>query len=994
MQGSEHRMTTDLGNRFWRWLTPSLAAITLLASAAVHANPEEGPGGPVLVVTSEASPFGTYYAEILRTEGFNLFAVEDIGAVTPALLSSYDVLILAEMPLTPGQVTVFSDWVTAGGQLIAMDPDQDLAGLLGLVPAGGQLSEGYLLVDGATPVGAGIVSETMQFHGSAGLFNLDGAESLATLYSSASNPTVYPAVTLNAVGPNGGQAAAFTYDLATSIVYTRQGNPAWEGQDRDGFPPVRSNDLFYGASDTDPQPDWVDLSKVSIPQADEQQRFLANLILEMNRQRQPLPRFWYFPRGERAVVVLTGDDHAVLTPGDVFDRLEELSPAGCSVDDWECLRMSLYVYPSTNLTNAEAAAYVANGFEVGSHVNTGCADFDAESLNNNFATDLGNFAGTYPSVPAPVSNRYHCIAWSDWATGAKGAFDYGIRFDTNYYYWPPGWVNDTPGFFTGSAMPMRFADLDGTIIDVFQAATQMTDESGQSYPFTIDTLLDRALGAEQYFGAFTVNAHTDGIFPAIQEAIAQSALARDVPVVTSRQMLEWVDGRNASSFEALGWDGTALSFTVAAATAARGLEVMIPFRSIDGVLVSVDRDGQDLPFQVATVKGVAYAMVPAGSGTYTAVYDPDADPGDIDAPVITDRTPAQGATGVDANVVVTATFNEALDPATVNGSTFQLRDAGGTPVPASVTYDAGTFTTTLTPSTALELGVQYTATLRGGLADPRITDLAGNALAGNSSWTFTTVAGACPCTVWDDTVVPGTPSQNDPNGVELGVKFRPTVNGFITGIRFYKGPLNTGTHVGNLWSFNGNLLARATFTNETATGWQTVTFDAPVPVTAGTRYVASYYAPNGGYAGDQNFFSGNAVVSGPLVLLEDGVAGGNGVYNYGPATSFPASTFQATNYWVDVVFTNDVGPDTTPPEVVAQSPVPGATDVPTGTVVSAVFNEPMDPASINSSTFELRDNNAVLVPAAVTYDRGIAHRNSDPLGTAGFTGQLFRYSEG
>ena len=71
-------------------------------------------------------------------------------------------------------------------------------------------------------------------------------------------------------------------------------------------------------------------------------------------------------------------------------------------------------------------------------------------------------------------------------------------------------MNDAPGFFTGSGMPMRFADLDGTMIDVYQATTQMTDESGQTYPFTIDTLLDRALGSTGYYGAFTANIHTDG----------------------------------------------------------------------------------------------------------------------------------------------------------------------------------------------------------------------------------------------------------------------------------------------------------------------------------------------------------------------------------------------------------------------------------------------------------------------------------------------------
>ncbi len=95
-------------------------------------------------------------------------------------------------------------------------------------------------------------------------------------------------------------------------------------------------------------------------------------------------------------------------------------------------------------------------------------------------------------------------------------------------------------------MPMRFADLDGALIDVYHAATQMTDESGQQYPNTVDTLLDRALGAEGYYGVYTVNAHTDIAQIPEADAVVASALARGVPIVTSRQMLDWLDGRIAA----------------------------------------------------------------------------------------------------------------------------------------------------------------------------------------------------------------------------------------------------------------------------------------------------------------------------------------------------------------------------------------------------------------------------------------------------------------
>ena len=358
-------------------------------------------GEPILVVTAPANPFSTYYAEILRAEGLNEFATSDIAAVSPATLADHDVVILGEMPLTASQVTMFSDWVTAGGNLIAMRPDKQLAGLLGLTDAASTRANAYLLVNTASGPGTGIVNETIQYHGTADVYTLNGASSIATLYATATTATSNPAVTLRSVGASGGQAAAFTYDLARSIVYTRQGNPAWSGQERDGIGPIRSNDLFYGNASFDPQPDWIDLNKVAIPQADEQQRLLANLITEMNLDNLPLPRFWYLPRGEKAAVIMTGDDHGNGGTAGRFNQYIAASPAGSSADDWSAIRGTSYIYPNTPLTNAQAAAYAAQGFEIALHVNTNSANWTPAQLDAFYANQLAQFQRGLPQPPGP-----------------------------------------------------------------------------------------------------------------------------------------------------------------------------------------------------------------------------------------------------------------------------------------------------------------------------------------------------------------------------------------------------------------------------------------------------------------------------------------------------------------------------------------------------------------------------------------------------------------
>jgi lysophospholipase L1-like esterase/fibronectin type 3 domain-containing protein len=169
----------------------------------------------------------------------------------------------------------------------------------------------------------------------------------------------------------------------------------------------------------------------------------------------------------------------------------------------------------------------------------------------------------------------------------------------------------------------------------------------------------------------------------------------------------------------------------------------------------------------------------------------------------------------------------------------------------------------------------------------------------------------CPCTLWSDTVVPAVQQADwDTNPNELGVKFRSDVDGYITGIRFYKGPNNTGTHVGHLWTRTGTKLAEAQFTSETVSGWQQVTLLSPVPITADTTYVASYFAPVGRYSLSTGYFKDNEVVSYPLRGLAAGMSGVNGVYRFG-SSGFPANSFDSSNYWVDVVFMP--APPTPPP---------------------------------------------------------------------------------
>jgi hypothetical protein len=159
---------------------------------------------------------------------------------------------------------------------------------------------------------------------------------------------------------------------------------------------------------------------------------------------------------------------------------------------------------------------------------------------------------------------------------------------------------------------------------------------------------------------------------------------------------------------------------------------------------------------------------------------------------------------------------------------------------------------------------------------------------------------AAPDTIFGS-ATPATINSKDAHSVELGVKFSSEVAGEVTGVRFYKAPTNTGTHIGSLWTASGTLLASATFTNETESGWQQVNFATPVSIAPGTTYVAAYFAPKGDYSDTSSGFASGGVSSPPLSALASSVSP-DGVYAYSTTQTFPTSSYKATDYWVDVDF--------------------------------------------------------------------------------------------
>ncbi|WP_240771405.1 DUF4082 domain-containing protein [Nocardioides sp. GY 10113] len=289
------------------------------------------------------------------------------------------------------------------------------------------------------------------------------------------------------------------------------------------------------------------------------------------------------------------------------------------------------------------------------------------------------------------------------------------------------------------------------------------------------------------------------------------------------------------------------------------------------------------------------------------------------------QDPAPGATGVARGATIEVEFSTA-----VTGAASMSVRSGGTVIAGSTTQSGGGTVLTFVPADALPADADITVGLSG-------VSSAGGATLPDQSWMFHTRSNEDPETLFTGQL-PATAAANDGAPVELGTVIVPAVDGRITGVRFYKGAGNDGIHTGSLWSASGQRLATVTFQGESATGWQTALFSTPVDVTAGTTYIASYYAPQGHYAFTSGFFA-QPLVSGNLTAP----ASNNGRYLYAAGGGFPAYSYNSASYFVDALFVSGATPPAPTPTIslASTTPASGAVDVPTSTTPSARFSTPI-----------------------------------------------------
>jgi hypothetical protein len=612
---------------------------------------------PILLIVDDGltNPFGMYFTEILRAEGVNCFHTTDLSTLQPASLEKYEITILAESSLNATHAAMFESYVTRGGRLVSMKAADGLEAVFGVERGEGTVSEGYIKTESSHPASAGINPSTLQIHDTAILNTLAGAQPVAWLYSDRGTATEYPAISINSFGE--GFSVLFAFDLAKSIAYMRQGNPEIANQDMDGFSGVRTVDMFV---------DWIDLERIHIPQADEQQRLFVNILAQLSRS--PLPRLWYFPEDKKSVLIATGDSHSnpanfieeVLTIADehnghftVYYSPQIVSDVGRAAR-WSRFWLTDHVPLVSDLLGEEFGSptplmvdgWRARGHEITLHpyVETGLDEWELywkEFTGRGYA-------------PLSQTVRTHRILWTGWMETARVQAKYGMRMNFDFYHVGPSlqkkngeWVY---GHLTGSGRPMKFIDEQGRIIDHYQQLTQIADEhlipmdvpgwggwpqlTAQGAVDVAKYLLDRSVKHGDYCaigGQFHVDPFQLVGDPSEKGRIFLSgtldyANQIGIPIISAQEWLDFTDLRHESNFAGVVWDSntSTLTFNLLPPTRSESkLTVLVPLEHVNKTLTSLSVDSVTTSLNNRLVLGgaeFALVILSAQEHTIQSVY--------------------------------------------------------------------------------------------------------------------------------------------------------------------------------------------------------------------------------------------------------------------------------------------------------------------------------------------------------------------------------------
>lgn len=564
---------------------------------------------PILVLGTKAD-FSLYTCEILKAEGFNEFEICLLTEREMPLieLQKYNIVILGASSVNTELVNCLKKYVEKGGNLIAFRPEQELEEVFGISRVKGTLSNAYIKIDSSLYRGEHYAKEALQFHGTADLYNLNTAEEIAALYLDKVSPCAYPAAAYHRYGE--GKAIVFAYNLPLSVMLTRQGNPELAGVEGDGIFGLRAMDMFVGS--------WLDVSLNNINQADQQMGFLSRCIENLNINKKPLPRFWYFPDMLKSIAILTNDGENS-SETDFAPQFEAIETKGAS--------MSLYIKETGLVSKERVEEWIKRGHEISGHPDD-TQEADSPTWEGKCRVFGGMTKNIQDSYGLPMlTNVNHWFVWcgkdvngaKDFTAEAKLEEKFGIKMDLNYAHYDNGAKQGhflgEPGNFTGSGLPMRFADIQGNVLDIFQVLTNVYDQQytenkdSEGFYECFKIIADRSLIQEVY-SVIAIKSHNDEWHFSKESVMKmlEYAQKKGIPVWTAKRLLEFIQVKDIARFEEIEWTGECLSFKLVCPLGSESLTIMIPYEQDGKFVIRMTSDNEEMLFKIFTVKGMKYAF--------------------------------------------------------------------------------------------------------------------------------------------------------------------------------------------------------------------------------------------------------------------------------------------------------------------------------------------------------------------------------------------------
>ena len=577
---------------------------------------------PILLLSQKGS-FGAYTAEILKLEGFNEFEIKDAADkdLKDGYLHSFLLIILPNISIDHSLAQSLKNYVKAGGNLVAFSPGKNIAGIFGLEPMEDSLSNGYLAVAAGPGIGRELTERPLQIHGAAKKYRMTGASAIAKLYNKPSEPTEFPAVTGHRYGK--GNAFAFAYDLPKNICLTRQGNYESAGQEMDGIKGLRAMDLFTDG--------WVDTANNTINQADAQMRLLSHTIKSLTANKLPLPRFWYFPDKLRTLVTLTNDGE-YSDEKDIDVQLSDVEKEGGN--------MSLYILTADKVSKASTDAWQARGNEISGHPdNTKNAEHPTwQNMSEAISSKIKELNDRY-AIDSMHTIVNHWFVWcgnnergeTDFTAQAKIERAHGIGMDINYAHYDNGStqghflgpMGKRQGNYNGSGLPLKFADMDGNVIDIYQHLNNVYDQQYMEHKDSAGFfecfrgIIDRSLNDDVY-SYVGVKCHNDEYFFSHGPLMKMLRYAKEkhVPVWTGAKLLRFLKAKDDASFTSIRWSDNRLSFGIASSVPHESsLTCMVPGWYRNKKLATISVNNKSNTFSIRKINGTEYALFAVRPGS-------------------------------------------------------------------------------------------------------------------------------------------------------------------------------------------------------------------------------------------------------------------------------------------------------------------------------------------------------------------------------------------